>query len=205
MAVNPGDLPLSIIRGTEFSSLVLQCRDDSLLVTGTLNPDATGTYVPSGTYASFPLFILHGSPAFFCYYCPLATTYLISETLSDGVGLTDYWILPAATEPTGSYTPHGAYTGTAAATDNPVDLSTFGVEAKVRRTVNATDIYIDLNPSITDGPGGEVTIPSITSAVTDALEFTGTFKWDLIFTQGAERFGPFVKGSFIVADNITQT
>lgn len=205
MAVQAGTLPLEIIRGIEFPELVLQCRDESVAVTGTLNPDVTGTYVLSGTYNGFPLFILHGTPATFCYYNTAATSYIIARTLSDA-GFTDFWVLaPAATEPTGSYAPAGAYTGTATADDNPVDLSGFGVEATVRRTENpSSELYIDLNPSITDPTGGEITIPAITTATTEALEFTGNFKWDLVLTQSGQRFGPFVKGPFVVSDNITQ-
>ena len=205
MAVAPGTLPLSIIRGIEFSELVLQCRDESVVVSGTLNPDGTGTYVLSGTYNGFPLFILHGTPATFCYYSTPATSYIIAQTLSDA-GFADFWVLaPAATEPTGTYAPAGAYTGTATATDNPVDLTGFDVEATVRRTENPeSELYIDLNPSITTPATGEITIPAITSATTAALGFTGNFKWDLVLTQGGQRFGPYIKGPFVVSDNITQ-
>lgn len=203
--VVPGTLPLSIIRGIEFSELILQCRDESVVVSGTLNPNITGTYVLSGTYAAYPLFVLEGSPSTFIYFNTAAASYVIARTLTDAA-LTDYWS-PASplTEPTGTYAPNGAYTGTATATDHPVDLTGFGVQAKVRRSENATDIYIDLNPSITTPATGEITIPAITSAATGALEFVGNFKWDLVLTQAGQRFGPFIKGPFSVSDNITQS
>ena len=202
--VAPGILALSIIRGIEFDALVLQLRDESVTVTGTLNPDVTGTYTPHGSFGAYPLFILEGSPSTLLYYNTTALSYVIARTLTQG-GLTDFWVLaPQGTEPTGSYAPGGAYTGTATATDHPVDLTGFDVEAVARRTVNATDILLDLNPSITNFAGGEITIPAITSTVTNALEFVGAFNWDLVLTSGGNRFGPYVKGPFTVSDNITQ-
>src|SRR6266446_9698232 len=120
--VNPGTLPLSIIKCIEFPSIILQCRDDSVAVTGTLNPNVVGTYVPSGTFASYPLFILAGSPSTFLYFNTVASSYVIARLLTNAV-LTDYWS-PAAplTEPTGTYVAHGANTGTATASDHPIDL-----------------------------------------------------------------------------------
>lgn len=203
--VVPGNLPLSIIRGIEFGALVLQCRDDSVTVTGTLSPNVVGTYVPSGTFAGYPLFVLAGSPSTFLYFNTAENSYVIARLLTNAA-LTDYWS-PAAplTEPTGSYAPHGANTGTATATDHPVDLSGYTVESTVRRTENRdADVYIDLNPSITDAANGEITIPAINSVTTAALVSTGNFKWDLVLILAGERLGPFIKGPFVVSDNITQ-
>lgn len=203
--LNPGDLPLSITRGIEFAGAILQCRDDSVTVTGTLSPNVTGTYVPCGTFAAYPLFILAGSPSTFLYFNTAAASYVIARTLTNAA-LTDYWSPAAAlTEPTGTYAPHGANTGTATATDHPVDLSGFTAEAKVRRTNNPdADVYIDLAPVITDAVNGEVTIPTMTSAQTRALGFTGDFHWDFVLTLAGERFGPFLAGKFTISDNITQ-
>lgn len=202
--VTPGSLPLSIIRGIQFGPYVLQCRDESVAVTGTLSPNVVGTYVLCGAYSGYPLFILEGTPASFLYFNPVEASYVIARLLTDGA-LTDYWSPAVAlTEPTGTYAPHGANTGTATASDHPVDLSGFGVDANVRRSEAATDVYIDLNPSITNATAGEITIPAITAANTELLEFIGNFKWDLVLTQGANRFGPFIQGRFTVSDNITQ-
>src|SRR5437879_5286241 len=128
--VNPGTLPLSIIRGIAFDSRVLTARDDSVAVTGTLNPNVAGTYVPSGTFASYPLFILAGSPSTFLYFNTAAASYVIARLLTNAA-LTDFWS-PAAPliEPTGTYAPHGANTGTATASDHPIDLTGYGVQAK---------------------------------------------------------------------------
>lgn len=202
--VAPGNLPLAITRGIEFAGAVLTCADDSVAVTGTLVPNVAGTFAIKGSYAGFPLFILSGSPATFCYYNLAATSYVIARLLTDAA-LTDYWSPAVAlTEPTGTYLPHGANTGTATATDHPIDLTGFTAEAKVRRTVNATDILIDLAPTVTNAAIGEITIPTMTTAQTDALTFTGNFMWDLVLVSGGQRFGPFVQGKFVVSDNITQ-
>ena len=202
--VSPGTLALSIIRGIEFDALVLQLRDESVTVTGTLNPNVVGTYTPHGSFGAYPLFVLEGNPSTFLYFNTTAASYVIARLLTQAA-LTDYWV-PAApiTEPTGTYAPQGASTGTATATDHPVDLTGFDVEAVARRTVNATDILLDLNPSITNASGGEITIPSISSTTTNALGFVGAFNWDLVLTSGGNRFGPYVKGPFTVSDNITQ-
>jgi hypothetical protein len=202
--VNPGTYDISIVRGIETDTIILQCRDDSVVVSGTLAPNVAGVFVPSGTYASYPLFILEATPSAFCYFHPIALTYVIAQILTDG-SLTNYWLSPpGTTEPTASYAPQGANTGTAVATDHPVDLSGYGASAHVRRTVNATDVLIDLNPSITDPTTGEITIPALTSAQTLALPFTGKFMWDLVLGLLGNRFGPFIKGSYTVSDNITQ-
>jgi len=203
--VNAGDYPLSIFRGIAFDAVVLQCRDDSVAVTGTLSPNVVGTFVPSGTYASYPLFILAGSPAYFCYYNTAAASYVIAGLLTNAA-LTNYWA-PASPllEPTGSYVAHGTNTGTATASDHPVDLTGFDVEATVRRTEKVgAEVYIDLNPSITAPVTGEITIPAMTATETGALDFIGNFNWDLVLTLGSNRFGPYVKGPFTVSDNITQ-
>lgn len=201
--VNPGILALSLTRGITFGSRVLLLRDDSVAVSGTLSPDVTGSFVPSGTFATYPLFILSGSPSTFLYYNTAAASYVIARLLTNAA-LTDYWSPTVAlTEPTGSYVAHGANTGTATATDHPVDLTGYGVDAEVRRTPKG-EVYIDLNPSITNASTGEITIPAISKADTALLEFTGDFNWDLVLTNTGVRFGPYIKGSFTVSDNITQ-
>lgn len=201
--VNPGTLPLSIIRGTYFPGRILQAKDESVVVTGTLSPDVTGTFIPSGNYNGYPLFILPGAPATFLYYSPPAMSYIIARTLSDS-GLTDFWVPSSPlTEPTGTYLGQGAFTGTATATDHPVDLTGYTVEAVVRRNSTAK-VTLDLNPSITNAVNGEITIPPIPSSDTEDFDFVGTFRWDLMLIAGGNRYGPYVKGPFVVTDNITQ-
>ncbi len=202
--VLPGTLALSVIRGIAFDTVILQCRDNNVEVTGTLSPDVTGTYVRSGQFNGFDLYILSGAPSTFLYYNPVATSYIIARTLTTA-GLTDFWVLaPAGTAPTGSYVAGGAYTGTATADDHVVDLTGYTPKAEVRRTSDS-ELILDLNPSVTDATGGEITIPPISSDDTQDFDFVGTFRWDLVLVNGSgDRLGPYVKGPFVVADNITQ-
>jgi len=203
MAILPGILPLTINRGTAFDSQVLRLTDESVTVSGTLNPNVAGTFVPHGTFGNYDLFVLEGSPSTFLYYNTTATSYIIARTLTQG-GLTDYWLLiPAATTPTGSYTAAGAYTGTATATNHPVDLTTYTPEAQVRRQPFG-GLVLTLDTSVTDAAGGEITIASMTGDETRVIESHGNFNWDLVLSTASDRFGPYVKGSFTISDNITQ-
>jgi len=204
-AVQPGTLNLSLIRATEFESVVLQCRDESVVVTGTLSPNVVGTYEPHGTFGNYDLYILEGSPSTFLYFNTTANSYVIARLLTQAA-LTDYWV-PAApiTEPTGTYTPQGANTGTATADDNPVNLTGYTPEAQVRRNPRAS-VILDLAPTVTNAATGEVTIPAITTANTTLITSFGTFYWDFVLkvTASGERLGPFVAGTFTISDSITQ-
>ncbi len=207
MAVNSGILPLSLVRGIAFYSVVLQCKDDAVAVTGTLSPNVVGTFALCGRFANHDLYILTGAPSTFVYFNAAEGGYVMARILTTAA-LTDYWSPAVAltTDPTGTYVAHGANSGTATVTDNPVDLTNYTPQAQVRRTEMATDITLDLNPSVTDAVNGEITIPQISSANTKLIDFYGTFHWDLVLVNNTnERLGPFVKGPFIISDNITQT
>ncbi len=204
MATSPGNLPLTLIRGIEFESVILQCRDANVLVTGTIVPDATGLYTPHGTFGSSNLYILEGAPSYFIYFHPIVQTYIIASTLTTGA-LVDGWV-PALPQdgPNGDFIGTGAYTGTATASNNPVDLTNYTPEAQVRRNPRSS-VILDLNPSVTDAVNGEVTIPAIPTADTTLLTSFGVFYWDFILkTPYNERLGPFVSGSFTISDSITQ-
>ncbi len=201
MAVLPGILPLTIDRGLEFDGAILNLTDDGVTVTGTLSPDVTGTFTAHGTFGAYDLFILEGSPSTFLYFNTTAASYVIARLLTQGA-LTDYWTPTVPiTSPTGTYIAHGASTGTATVTNHPVDLSTYTPQAQVRRTAFG-GLILDLNPSVTGS--GQITIPPISGAVTGAIESHGNFYWDLVLKTVSDRFGPFVKGSFTISDNITQ-
>ena len=205
MAVLPGTFPLSVIRGIAFDEIKLLCRDAKVTVDGALTPDVTGLFVPSGQFSGHELYILTGDPSTFLFFNTAEGGYVLSRILTTAA-LTDYWSPAVALtdEPTGTYVPHGANTGTADITDHPTDLTGLTPKAEVKRSSSA-DITLDLNPSVTDAINGEVTLPSITSADTRDFDFVGTFRWDLVFEdQAGERFGPYIKGPFVVADNITQ-
>lgn len=203
--VLPGTLPLSIIRGIAFDELKLICSDEKVTVTGTLSPNVAGLFIPSGEFDSHDLFVLSGAPSTFLYYNAAEAGFVIARLLTTAA-LTDYWSPAVALtdDPTGSYDPHGANTGTATVTDHPTDITGFTAEAHVKRNTS-TDITLDLNPSVTNGAIGEITIPGISTADTQDFDFVGTFRWDLVLVNiGGERFGPYVKGPFTVTDNQTQ-
>ncbi len=203
--VQPGTLNLSITRGIAFPARVLRAVDDSVAVTGTLSPNVVGTFVLSGTFGGYDLFVKSGAPSTFLYYNATEANYVIARLLTTGA-LTDYWgRTDPIIAPSGAYVAHGANSGTATADDNPIDLSGYTAEAEVRRTALATDITIDLNPSITDPTTGEITIPAISSVTTEAYDFTGTFHWDLVLVNNAgQRVGVYIIGTFLITDNITQ-
>ncbi len=206
MAVQPGTLNLSLERGIEFAPILLQCKDESVAVTGTLNPNVVGTFTPHGSFGNYDMWILEGNPSTFCYFNTAANSYVIARLLTQAA-LTDYWTPTVPiTEPTGTYIAHGANTGTAAATDHPVDLTGYAAEAQVRRQPRGANVILDLAPVVTTPLTGEVTIPTISSTDTSALTSYGKFYWDLVFKNSGtgERLGPFVAGSFTISDTITQ-
>lgn len=205
MAIQPGTLNLSIERGIEFESVILQCRDENVDVSGTLSPNVVGDFSPHGTFGDYDLFILEGSPSTFLYFNTTANSFVVARLLTQGA-LTDYWRPAVAlTEPTGTYAPQGAYTGTLVADDNPVNLTGYTPEAQVRRTERG-GMIVDLEPTVTNAATGEITIPSKTTEETTAITSYGKFYWDLVLkvTATEERVGPFVQGTFIISDTITQ-
>jgi hypothetical protein len=201
----PGTFPLSVTRGILFDGAVLRCADAKVTVDGSLSPDVTGLFVPSGKFDGEELYILEDAPATFLYFNATEGGYVLARILTTGA-LTDYWspIVPLTDEPTGTYAPHGANTGTANISDHPVDLTGLIPKAEVKRSSSA-DVTLDLNPSVTNAAIGEITIPSISSDDTRDFDFKGTFRWDLVLENVAgDRFGPYITGPFVVSDNITQ-
>ncbi len=203
MAVLPGTLPLTINRGTAFPSVILRLTDEDVTVSGTLSPNVAGTFTVHGTFGNYDLFILEGSPSTFLYFNTTAASFVIARVLTQAA-LTDYWV-PAApiTSPTGTYVAHGANTGTATVTNHPVDLTGYTPETQVRRQPFG-GLVLQLSSSVTDIPGGEITIAAMTAAQTRVIESHGNFDWDLVLATVTDRFGPYVKGPFTISDNITQ-
>jgi hypothetical protein len=184
--------------------VILQCKDEGVSVTGTLSPNVVGTFVITGQFGGYDLYVLPGTPSTFLYYNAAATSYVIARILTTAA-LTDYWV-PAApiTVANGTYVAHGANSGTATADLNPVDLTDFTPKAEVKRKTDS-QIILDLNPSVTDAVNGEITIPAMTSNTTQDFEFIGTFNWDLVLVNSSmERVAVIVRGNFVVTDNITQ-
>ncbi len=88
------------------------------------------------------------------------------------------------------------------ANGDPVDITDFTVEAQVR-TFPGDILIIDLDPSVTDGPNGIVTIPEISQLSTGAYEL-GNQRWDLILIDPSG--DPKVRllyGEFNIIDPIT--
>lgn len=79
----------------------------------------------------------------------------------------------------------------------PVDLTGWGAHAKVRKTTRGP-IIIDLAPSISDGPAGEITIPEIADETT--LNYSdGCYVWDLLLERPSGAIiGPFLAGPFTI-------
>jgi hypothetical protein len=203
MAVLPGNLPLTLNRGTAFDSFILRLTDQNVTVSGTISPNISGAFLACGKYENFDLFVQAGTPATFLYYNVAATSYVIARLLTSGA-LTDYWTptVPITT-PTGTYLGHGANTGTATVTNHPVDLSGYTPQAQVRRQPLG-GLILTLDATVTDDVGGEITFAAITDDDTRVITSHGNFYWDLVLATINNRFGPYVKGSFTISDNITQ-
>lgn len=206
--VAPGSLNLSVVRGTQFEGLILRCADEKVSVTSPNLAGVVGLYTPSGQFDGYDLFILEGTPSWFLYFNADAASYVIAQTLTTAA-LTNF-LRPSSVlvDPNGNYIGQGTLIGkTATAADNPVDLTGYEAEALVRRSTDPkAEVVLDLSPSVTDAALGEITIPPINSIDTEDLRL-GNFNWDLIlkFTATDERFGPFAKGVFQIADNYTST
>lgn len=206
----PGILAFSVIRGIQFDQVILQCRDDKLVVSGTAFLNVLGTYVPSGTFNAKDLYVKAGNPVWFIYFHSGVGSYIIAELLTTG-SVTDYFgpsVGLFTDEPTGPYVGVGANTGTLTADDNPVDLTGYSAEAKVRRSEKiGSEVVLDLGPVVTNFAFGEITIPAISKVDTEAIPIIGEFRWDLVLVNigSGERFGPFARGQFLISDNITST
>jgi hypothetical protein len=206
----PGILSFSLIRGIQFDQVILQCRNDQLVVSGDAFLNVLGTYVPSGTFNGKDLYVKAGDPVWFIYFHSGLGTYIIAQLLTTG-SVSDYFgpnVGLFTDEATGPYVGVGANTGNLTADDNPVDLTGYSAEAKVRRSEKiGSEMVLDLQPTITNFSFGEITIPAISKDDTEAIDIIGEFKWDLVLvnTGTQERFGPFARGQFLISDNITST
>ncbi len=201
----PGTLPLSIIRGIEFEGAILRLSDQDATVTGTLFPAVGGTFALTGHFGGYDFYVHSGAPSTFLYYNAAAASYVIARLLTTAA-LTDYWspTSPIIDDPTGTYNPHGANTGTATVTDHPVDISGFTVQSVAKRTTDSA-VALNLNPSVTNGPIGEITIPPLSSDATQDIEVVGTFNFDVVLVDnGGGRTGVYVKGPLLISDNTTQ-
>lgn len=87
--------------------------------------------------------------------------------------------------------------------DDPVDLTGWFAHWKVRERPESPVIF-DLQPTITDGPGGVITAPAITDEVTETMP-RGRYVQDLLLERpGGEVLGPFLTGSFTVQSSVSR-
>lgn len=79
-----------------------------------------------------------------------------------------------------------------------VDLTGYTAHMKVRERANGPVVY-DLVPTITDGPGGEITAPAVSDEITKGSAFPrGTYVWDLMLEKPSGAVvGPFIEGPFL--------
>ena len=89
---------------------------DTMIATGTLSPDATGTYLRSGDFGGYPLYVLAGASVHYLYHNAAIDGYVLAATLSTAA-VTNKWT-PATVQlvAPGTYAAGGANTGTATVT-----------------------------------------------------------------------------------------
>lgn len=83
----------------------------------------------------------------------------------------------------------------------PVNITNYTVEAQVRQFPGDT-LILDLNPSVTDGANGIVTIPEIDKILTTAYGL-GNHRWDLLLNSDTDIELRVLYGEFNIIDSIT--
>lgn len=80
-----------------------------------------------------------------------------------------------------------------------VPLTGWSAHAKVRRS-DSGPVLFDLNPYISDGPNGEITIPTISDEDTGGDTYPiGCWVWDLLLERpSGDMPGPFISDSFTI-------
>lgn len=86
---------------------------------------------------------------------------------------------------------------------NVFDLTGWTPFAEVRSAPDY-DLVLNLNPVISNPTTGVVRIPAIQDEQTIGLP-EGKYKWDFLLSDpSGQRFGPYIRGSFIIKSKITQ-
>lgn len=99
--------------GSLASAVVAGNTNETLTVTGTLSPNAIGTYIRQGEFSGYPLYILEGATPFFIFYNSNLATYVLDSTLTTGAPSNYWFISPDALSAIGTYTAVSTNTGTA--------------------------------------------------------------------------------------------
>ena len=82
-----------------------------------------------------------------------------------------------------------------------VVITNFTCSAQVR-TFPGDVLVLDLNPSVTDGPNGIVTIPEVSDDTTPGL-LLGNHRWDLLLESDTGVRVKMLSGDFDITDPIT--
>lgn len=98
--------------GGSLDDAVFEGDTDTLTVTGTLSPAATGTYTSVGTYQGYKLYA-NTALTFFLRYSVGDDAFVLSTSTQDFDGPTNYWSRGADVTIIGTYAPTGSVTGTA--------------------------------------------------------------------------------------------
>lgn len=106
-------LDIDGVLGGALSAAVISGQvGQTLGVTGTLSPNAVGTYTPHGNFGGLPFWVVEGATTYFLYYNATAAKYVLAASLTTGA-LTNYWVSASAVSPIGTLAAVGANTGTA--------------------------------------------------------------------------------------------
>ena len=85
----------------------------------------------------------------------------------------------------------------------PQDITDWTPWAEVRSAPDQT-LILDLTPFISDASQGLVEVPAIQDEQTILLP-EGKYKWDYTMQDpSGQRFGPYIRGSFVIKSKITQ-
>jgi len=107
-----GTLSIDGSTGASLDDVVFENTNPVATVTGTLSPDATGTYTQQGTYQGYPLY--GRIQEFFLRYSNTNGRWVLSDTSDGWDDSTNHWIKTSdLTNPVGTYTANGTNTGTA--------------------------------------------------------------------------------------------
>lgn len=97
--------------GGALSNAVFVSTKNSVIVSGTLSPDAAGTYNQIGNYSGYPMYYKETSPAYFLYYNPGNATYVIYDDITDGAMLGGWKPAVDITTPIGTFVGAGGFYG----------------------------------------------------------------------------------------------
>lgn len=102
-----------VLGGSMDDAVIDNNNATTVVVTGTLVPDLTGTYTKQGQFSSYDLYVKEGTTPAFLYYNAALTNYILSTTLSTASISNAFIPSPVQTTHIGTFVHAGTYTGTA--------------------------------------------------------------------------------------------